>query len=378
VKLACLGCGRERRSDGVTLTCPSCGGLLEVRPSLPDRPRFEGSGVWRYARLLPVRRNPVSLGEGATGLHECLRTKGLYVKHEGENPTGSFKDRGMTVGVTLARELGRKVVVCASTGNTAASLSAYAARAGMRAVVLLPAGKVAAGKVAQAVAHGAELVQIEGNFDRAMALVRSLERDGRIYILNSLNPYRLEGQKTLAFEVCEALGRPPDVVVLPVGNGGNVSAIWKGFKEWKAMGFANRLPRMIGVQAAGAAPVARAFRDGAWLPEPNPQTIATAIRIGDPVNAPKALAAFRDSRGDVATVSDEEILESQRWLAKSEGLFVEPASAAPIAYLRRHPHRGTVVAVATGHGLKDPEAITGRMPKAKAIAPTVAALRRVL
>lgn len=371
MKLACLACGKTRPSDGLTLTCPGCGGLLEVRGPMPRRPDFRGAGVWRYARLLPTRAKPVTLGEGATGLHAC---RGFFVKHEGENPTGSFKDRGMTVGLTLARELGRRTVVCASTGNTSASMAAYAARAGLRAVVLLPAGKVAAGKVAQAVVHGAELLQVDGSFDRAMALVRSLESLGRVYILNSLNPYRLEGQKTLAFEVCEALGRPPDALVLPVGNGGNVSAIWKGFREWKAMGFTTRLPRMIGVQAAGASPVARAFRRGVWKPEADPKTVATAIRIGDPVNAAKALAALRESNGDAAVVSDDEILDAQRWLARTEGIFVEPASAAPIAYLRRARPRGTIVAVTTGHGLKDPDAVP--KPRTRTVTPSL--LRRLL
>lgn len=286
----------------------------------------------------------------------------------------------MTVGITLARRLGRRTVVCASTGNTAASLAAYAARAGLRAVVILPAGKVAAGKIAQAAAHGADLVQIAGDFDVAMALVRDLEREGHAYVLNSLNPYRLEGQKTLAFEVCEALGRPPDHLLLPVGNGGNVSAIWKGFREWKAMGFTRRLPRMLGVQASGAAPVARAFASGEYRAVRDPRTAATAIRIGDPVNAPKALRALRESRGDVAVVSDTEIFDAQRWLARMEGLFVEPASAAPIAFLRREGRRlrGVIVAVATGHGLKDPDAVTARTARARTIPATAEGLRRAL
>ncbi len=377
MNVTCIACRKEHTSDGTTLTCPSCGGLLEVRCRLPRRPEFRGRGVRRYERILPVACG-VSLGEGETGLHEISRAareiglRSLWLKHEGENPTGSFKDRGMTVGVSLAKRLRREVLVCASTGNTAASLAAYAARAGINAVVLLPAGKVAAGKIAQAVVHGARLVQVEGNFDVAMALVRKLEHEGRVYILNSLNPYRLEGQKTLAFEVCESLGRPPNVMVLPVGNGGNVSAIWKGFREWKEMGFTDRLPRMIGVQASGAAPLVRG------RPVRNPKTVATAIRIGDPVNAPKALAAIRDSRGTIETVTDREILEAQRWLARTEGLFVEPASAAPIAFLRREGKRlkGTVVAVATGHGLKDPGAVP--LPRARVIAPTLTALRRAL
>jgi threonine synthase len=364
MSVVCVSCGREAKADGIALTC-ACGGLLEVRPALPRKPRFAGTGVWRYAPVLPVHANPVTLGEGATGLHRC---RSFHVKHEGENPTGSFKDRGMTVGVTLARELGRRTLVCASTGNTSASLAAYAARAGLRAVVLLPRGKVAAGKVAQAVVHGAKLLQVEGDFDRAMEMVRDLEREGRAYVLNSLNPYRLEGQKTLAFEVCEALDRAPDFVVLPVGNGGNISAIWKGFKEWKAMGFIARLPRMIGVQARGAAPIALGRRVA------NPRTVATAIRIGDPVNRVKVEKAVQESGGCVVVVSDREILDAQRWLASTAGIFVEPASAAPIAWLRKNPLRGLVVAVTTGNGLKDPDAVP--RPKPRLVTPRT--LRREL
>ena len=371
MKLRCISCEKRHPSDGVTLTCPSCRGLLEVEVPLPYRPKFVGRGVWRYAQLLPVKQE-VTLGEGDTRLYRCSRAgmRSLWVKCEGGNPTGSFKDRGMTVGVSLAKRLRRKILVCASTGNTAASLAAYAARAGLRAVVLLPAGKVATGKVAQAVIHGAELVQIQGNFDVAMALVRGLEREGHVYILNSLNPYRLEGQKTLAFEVCEELSRAPDFVVLPVGNGGNVSAIWKGFREWKAMGLCGRLPKMIGVQAKGAAPLLAGHAIS------HPQTVATAICIGDPVNASKALAAIRESRGRVVTVSDREILDAQQWFARTEGIFVEPASAAPIAFLRRQPLRGIVVAVTTGHGLKDPDAVP-RL-RVRRIRPTLDALRKVL
>lgn len=391
MNVRCIACGRRKGSDGTLLTCPSCGGLLEVETPLPSRrPRFEARGVWRYRALLPVRSpDPVTLDEGSTGLHPLPRAarilglRALFVKHEGENPTGSFKDRGMAVGVTLARSLGRRVLVCASTGNTAASLAAYAARAGMKAVVLLPAGQVAAGKIAQAVAHAARLVQIDGTFDHAMALVRGLEREGGAYILNSLNPYRLEGQKTIAYEIAEALGEPPDAVVLPIGNGGNVGALWKGFKEWKAMGLARRLPRLVGVQASGAAPVAKAFiTNRPMRVVAAPATVATAIRIGNPVNAPKALAALRESRGEAGTVTDREILDAQRWLAATEGVFVEPASAAPVAYVRRHARRfrgvRSIVLVATGHGLKDPEVLTSRMPRARLVRPTLGALRRVL
>jgi threonine synthase len=261
-------------------------------------------------------------------------------------------------------------------------MAAYAARAGVRALVLLPAGKVALGKLSQAVAHGARVAQIEGNFDDAMRLVVELSlKERSVYLLNSLNPYRLEGQKTLAYEVCEALGEAPDAVVLPMGNAGNISAIWKGFLEWKALGRIRKLPRLIGVQAEGAAPIVRAFRERAALrPVESPETVATAIRIGAPVNWKKAVAALEESGGDAGTVSDAEILEAQRHLARTEGLFVEPASAAPVAWLRRHGLRGarTVVVVTTGHGLKDPDApARGGMELAR-VKPTLPALRRML
>ena len=343
--------------------------------------------MWRYRPLLPVGPK-VTLGEGDTGLHACERlgrelgVSRLFVKNEGENPTGSFKDRGMTVGIALAAEAGVSAVACASTGNTSASMAAYAARAGLRAIVLIPAGKVASGKLAQTLAHGAEIAQVDGSFDDAMRLVVELsEREKGVYLLNSLNPYRLEGQKTLAFEVCEALGDAPDVLALPVGNAGNISAIWKGFKEFHALGRISKLPRIIGVQAANAAPIVRALRDGADLvPVERPETIATAIRIGAPVNWKKAVAAIRESHGEAGAVTDEEILEAQHRLAAREGLFVEPASAAPLAYLNRHRLEtpGTVVCVATGHGLKDPEAAS-RMPMRMArVEPRLDAIRELL
>ena len=371
--LHCVSCDLRSGHDPLLYVCPRCGSPLEVlyEPAELERARaFEGRGVWRYRPLLPVEPG-VTLGEGDTGLHRCerigreLALPRLFVKNEGENPTGSFKDRGMTVGIALAGVAGVHTVACASTGNTSASMSAYAARAGLSAIVLIPAGKVASGKLAQAVAHGAVIAQVEGSFDDAMRLVVELSaREKGVYLLNSLNPYRLEGQKTLAFEVCEALGDAPDVVVLPMGNAGNISALWKGFKEFRELKRISKLPRMIGVQAEHAAPIVRAFRDGAELrPVEKPETIATAIRIGAPVNWKKAIMALRESGGEAGTVTDAEILEAQQRLASREGLFVEPASAAPPAYLfrRRLEDPGTVVCVATGHGLKDPEAV-GRMP----------------
>jgi threonine synthase len=388
--LRCFSCGARYGKERTLYSCLACASPLEVALEPRDLRRvgaLEGRGVWRYQPLLPVRRS-VTLGEGDTGLHPCPRLSRevgvprLFVKNEGENPTGSFKDRGMTVGIARARAVGARAVVCASTGNTSASMAAYAARAGVRALVLLPAGKVALGKLSQAVAHGARVAQIEGNFDDAMRLVVELSlKERSVYLLNSLNPYRLEGQKTLAYEVCEALGEAPDAVVLPMGNAGNISAIWKGFLEWKALGRIRKLPRLIGVQAEGAAPIVRAFRERAALrPVESPETVATAIRIGAPVNWKKAVAALEESGGDAGTVSDAEILEAQRHLARTEGLFVEPASAAPVAWLRRHGLRGarTVVVVTTGHGLKDPDApARGGMELAR-VKPTLPALRRML
>ncbi len=388
--LRCPACEATHPHDPMLYACPRCGAPLEVGYSEEEMRRataFEGRGVWRYRPLLPVDR-AVTLGEGDTGLHVCERLgreRGLprlYVKNEGENPTGSFKDRGMTVGIALAAAVGARAVACASTGNTSASMSAYAARAGLKALVLVPADKVAAGKLSQALVHGAVIAEIEGSFDDAMRLVTELAVCERsVYLLNSLNPYRLEGQKTLAFELCETLGEPPEAVVLPVGNAGNISALWKGFREFHSLGRIGRLPRMIGVQAEGAAPIVRALRGhGDLEPVPRPETVATAIRIGAPVNWRKAIAAIRDSEGEAGTVTDREILDAQTLLARLEGLFVEPASAAPIAYLRRRRLEvpGPVVCVATGNGLKDPDAVLGVPVLRERIHPDLAAVRRLI
>jgi threonine synthase len=328
--------------------------------------------LWRYRELLPFTEHaePVTLREGGTPLLDCpalaawAGVRRVLVKVEGANPTGSFKDRGMTLGVSIARERRAKAVACASTGNTSASMAAYAARAGLPAIVLLPEGKVAQGKVAQAHAHGARLVMVKGDFDAAMKLVEGLAATGEVYLLNSLNPYRLEGQKTLAFEVVEELGwRAPDRIVFPVGNAGNSSAAWKGLRELKALGLLADLPKVTGVQAEGASPLARMFREGRDRPDFSrpAETEATAIRIGHPVNWPKAVRAFRDSKGGVMAVPDAEIFDAQKRLAREAGLFVEPASAAPLAGLKRLAESGEaaageeVVLVATGHGLKDPD-----------------------
>ncbi len=388
----CFTCGTHYPLDQVLYTCAQCGCVLEIELDVSEcvAESLSGAGVWRYARFLPVdagRR--VSLSEGDTGLHACERLGSefgiphLFVKNEGENPTGSFKDRGMTVGVTRAVQLGAKAVACASTGNTAASLSAYAARAGLRAIVLVPSGQVAVGKIAQSVIHGGEIVQIEGNFDDAMRVVQQLSLDtGDVYLLNSINPFRLEGQKTLAYEICESLGTSPDVVVLPMGNAGNISAIWKGFQEFKAAGMIDCLPRMIGVQAENAAPLVAALAetDPDVCHLSDPETVATAIRIGAPVNWRKAIAAVRESGGCAGTVSDAEILAAQRDLARKEGRFVEPASAAPIAWLRKNglSDAETVVCVATGHGLKDPDAVLREAPRFTTAHPTLASLKEAL
>jgi len=323
-------------------------------------------GVWRYAEAIPHGRSPpISLNEGGTPLVSSARIgrevgrPALFFKVEGQNPTGSFKDRGMTVAVTRAVEAGAKVLVCASTGNTAASLAAYAARAGLRSAVILPSGKVAAGKLAQAVAHGAKLVQVEDGFDMALELTKkAVAASDELYLLNSINPYRIEGQKTAAFEIYEQLGRVPDYVVLPVGNAGNISAVWKGFRELREWGIVKEVPKLAGVQAEGASPVVEAFSKGETRVRPwkNPETVASAIRIGNPVSWKKALRAIRDSKGMALAVSDDEIVRARKELASKEGIFVENASAAPLAGLRKMKETkrdATFVCLLTGHGLKD-------------------------
>jgi threonine synthase len=377
VRLRCVTCGSLFPPNPRFFTCRSCGGLLEVVTPVDSgfewgRVRARRFGVWRYRELLPLAEwvNPVSLGEGGTPLVRVDRAADphVFVKFEGSNPTGSFKDRGMTVGVTIAKGLGVEGVVVASTGNTAASAAAYAARAGLRCLVYLPRGGVARGKLAQALLHGAEVVEVEGFFDDALELVLEeyVERSySKLYPLNSVNPWRLEGQKTLAFELVDELGNTPDVVVVPVGNAGNISAIWKGFRELRDLGVISGTPRMIGVQATGAAPLAKTWSTGSRELQvvEEPRTIASAIRIGRPVNWVKALKAVEESRGALLTVLDEEILEAIKMLARLEGLGVEPSSAASLAgYLKALEEglvdRGeTVVLVATGHALKDPDIV---------------------
>lgn len=340
----------------------------------------------RYRSLLdiPAHTGQITLLEGDTPLIPLPRLVGslgggfeLYAKFEGLNPTGSFKDRGMTVAISEAVGRGAKAVICASTGNTAASAAAYAARAGLRCIVLIPQGKVAAGKLAGAVAYGAQVIQIEGSFDDALSLVVEITQKHRIALVNSLNPFRLEGQKTAAFEICDTLEVAPDLFCLPVGNAGNITAYWLGFQQYHALK-STGLPRILGVQAAGAAPLVLG------RPVENPETAATAIRIGKPARGEQALAAARDSGGAIIAVSDAEILEMQRCLA-GEGLWVEPASAAGLAGLVSQVHSGAInprglriVAVCTGHGLKDPDIITGQMSQPVVLPPRLHALEDII
>jgi threonine synthase len=328
-----------------------------------------GQGVIRrYRRWLPEIPDGAiaTLGEGETPLIEAPTLSErvgarLFLKFEGMNPTASFKDRGMTVALSRAVAAGSRASVCASTGNTAASASAYSARAGIKCFVVVPAGKIALGKAVQVLAHGADIVQIEGNFDEALRLSRLLAEElGDVALVNSVNPDRIEGQKTAAFEVCEVLGVPPDALALPVGNAGNITAYWKGFSEWREAGHSEKAPRMLGFQAEGASPLV------AGHDFENPETVASAIRIGSPASKEGALAAARESDGLIESVTDDEILDAQALLAREEGVFCEPASAAGIAGLLKLAREGrgpegTVVSVLTGHGLKDPDAVLSRV-----------------
>jgi len=324
--------------------------------------------ISRYREFLPVTESTpvISLNEGSTPLIYSPRLSersgcNVYIKFEGLNPTGSFKDRGMTMAISKAVEHGARTVVCASTGNTSAAAAAYAARAGVQCAVILPAGKISMGKLVQAFVYGAKVVAIKGNFDDALRLVRELGGQDQVAIVNSINPDRIEGQKTASFEIIDELGNAPDVHILPVGNAGNITAYWKGYREYLHYGKSTQLPRMLGFQAAGSAPI---YFDKVIA---EPETAASAIRIGNPASWASATAAIRDSGGYIDIVTDEEILAAQAWLASSEGIFVEPASAASIAgFLKcqssarcaRCPMGSvspgaTVVCTVTGHGLKD-------------------------
>jgi threonine synthase len=326
----------------------------------------EPLGLWRYRDRLPVEPL-VTLGEGWTPLVRAPRLSertgaDVWLKIEGANPTGSFKDRGMTVAVSAAVGEGAEVVVCASTGNTAASAAAYAARAGLRGAVIVPEGKIATGKLAQALMHGARVVALRGNFDQALALVRELAARHPVSLVNSVNEYRLEGQKTAAFEVCDQLGEPPDTLCIPVGNAGNITAWWRGFREYETA------PRMFGFQAEGAAPLVRG------APVENPETVASAIRIGNPARWEEAMDAVTSSRGQIRAVSDGEILDAYAFLGMNEGVFCEPASAACVAGLLKYGAEGTVVCVLTGHGLKDPTTAIDQAPGVVSCGPEFDAL----
>ena len=328
--------------------------------------------IEHYREYLPVKdKTPVvTLYEGNTPLlaaEELSRRTGLqvFLKYEGLNPTGSFKDRGMTMAISKAKEKGAKVAICASTGNTSASAAAYTARAGMKCVVLIPSGNIALGKLAQAMVHQAQVIAIDGNFDDALNLVKDIAAHYPVELVNSVNPFRIEGQKTAAFEVCDFLGDAPEFHAIPVGNAGNITAYWKGYKEYKSAGKSRVLPKMLGFQAAGAAPI---VEDRIIA---KPETIATAIRIGNPASWKAAVAARDESKGLIHAVTDAEILEAYRLLAASIGVFVEPASAAPVAgilklaksgYFAGHKG-GRIVCTVTGHGLKDPAAAMKDLPQ---------------
>jgi threonine synthase len=329
--------------------------------------KWEGI-IKAYRDFLPVtEKTPVvTLCEGNTPLIDAPnlskriapdKNLKIFLKYEGLNPTGSFKDRGMTLAISKAKESGKTAVICASTGNTSASAAAYAARAGMDAYVILPKGAVALGKLSQAMVYGAKIIALMGNFDDALSIVREIGDKYPVEVVNSVNPYRIEGQKTAAFEIIDALGDAPDFHFIPVGNAGNITAYWKGYKEYKEAGKSRKLPRMIGWQAEGAAPIVKGF------PIKNPQTIATAIKIGNPYSWQPALQAARESNGFIDAVSDEEILEAYRLVASSEGVFCEPASAASIAGVIKAYRKGlfkgeeTIVCTLTGNGLKDPDTV---------------------
>ena len=340
----------------------------------------------KYGTLLdlPPHTRSVSLLEGDTPLIKAgnlsrqLGDFELFIKYEGLNPTGSFKDRGMTAAVSEALGRGATTVICASTGNTAASAAAYAARAGMKPIVLIPQGKVAAGKLAGAIAYGAQVIQIDGSFDDALTMVIEITNKHPICLVNSINPYRIEGQKTSAFEICDALESTPDWLCLPVGNAGNITSYWAGFKQYNGIK-STGLPQILGVQAAGAAPLVLGHSIE------KPETVATAIRIGKPARGEQALQAAEESRGRIIAVSDEQILDMQKLLAKLEGIWVEPASAAGLAGLAHeiangnlNPRGKRVVAICTGHGLKDPDIITKDMHKPSIVPPRLDALEAII
>jgi threonine synthase len=400
----CINCGSEYGIDEIVYFCKKCGDILEIKYEQGElaealkNNKWQNTplSVWRYRHFMPISDTTkiVSLNEGGTGFHLCenlakhLGLRELYVKNEGENPTGSFKDRGMTVGVTKAVELGVKSVICASTGNTSSSLAAYAAKAGLECAVLIPSGKIAYGKLSQSMIYGAKVIQVRGNFDQSLdAVLKLSEKHRSIYLLNSINPFRIEGQKSLGYEICDQLNQEaPDRIIVPVGNAGNISAIWKGFTEFHELGIVKTLPNMTGIQAVGSAPIAHAIKSGSdtIVPVSAPETVATAIRIGAPVSWKKAMNAIRESGGTAETVTDEEILSAQKLLARGEGLFVEPASASSIAGLIKLVENGVIdkderiVCVTTGHGLKDPDTAVKMSEKPVEVDAEISAIEEAL
>ncbi|MBN2120032.1 MAG: threonine synthase [Candidatus Omnitrophica bacterium] len=351
----------------------------------------------RYFKYLPVsNKTPViSLLEGDTPLIPAYKLSNqlgkkfeVFLKYEGLNPTGSFKDRGMTVAVSKAKEQGSKAVICASTGNTSASASAYAARANLKSIVLIPKGAIALGKLAQALIHGACVLPVKGNFDDAFRLVKEISQDYPVRLVNSINPHRIEGQKTASFEICDALKDAPDFQILPVGNAGNITAYWKGYKEYKSLGKIRKLPVMCGFQAQGSAPIVKGH------PIKNPKTIATAIKIGNPASWKSAEAARDESKGLIDTVSDRDIIEAYKFLSSQEGVFVEPASAASVAGLFKLKKLGyfskkskfylsysktiKIVCILTGHGLKDPDIAIKNIKEPKAVEPDLKKIVKLL
>jgi threonine synthase len=345
---------------------------------------YEGL-INKYKKYLPVtEKTPIiTLNEGNTPLIYSAYLSNIigndsrvYLKYEGLNPTGSFKDRGMTLAISKAREENSNAVMCASTGNTSASAAAYSARAGIKCIVLIPSGAIALGKLSQALIHEATVLAVKGNFDEALDLVREITHSHPITMVNSLNPYRIEGQKTSSFEICDALEDAPDFQIMPVGNAGNITAYWKGYKEYQTDGKINKLPKMLGFQAEGAAPIVRGF------PIEKPETIATAIRIGNPASWKEAETARDESKGLIDMVSDAEILNAYKLLAAKEGVFVEPASAASIAgliklndsgYFKNVP-KAKIVCILTGHGLKDPDRAIKSIREPKIIKPQLRAI----
>ena len=400
----CINCKTTYGIDEIVYFCKKCGDVLEIKFDYKELSEnlkesdwiSKPLSVWRYRDFMPIHEatKTVTLGEGGTGLHRSdhlateLGLSNLYVKNEGENPTGSFKDRGMTVGVSKAVELGARHVICASTGNTSASLAAYAARAGIKCTVLIPSGKIAYGKLSQAMIHGARVLQVKGNFDQALEFVLKIaEKHKDIYLLNSINPFRIEGQKSLGYEICEQLkNEAPDRIVIPVGNAGNISAVWKGLTEFYKLGFIKKLPKMTGIQAEGSAPIAQAIKTNSKkiIPVEHPETIATAIRIGAPVSWKKAVNAIYESKGTAETVTDNEILDAQKILARIEGIFVEPASASSIAGLKKLIKKGVisknekVVCITTGHGLKDPDTAIKQSEKPIEVEAEISAIENAL